>query len=109
MRDIKCIFEEVSQSKYLKVSSLQSLCPSKIIHRDKNKLKLQKKVAERYEKHLDIQNLVNMRKNLDLLLHLLLSKEQMLLFKHNIAHSIGKKVSKAKKKDSDFGAGKKVS
>ena len=43
---------------------------------------------ERFEEHLDIRSFVSIHTNLALLLSMLLTKEQLLLFKNHRVHSI---------------------
>ena len=45
-------------------------------------MQLQKKAIEKFEEHLDIRSIVKTRLDLSILLSLLLSKEQLLLY-HN--------------------------
>ena len=66
------------------------------------KERLREKITERFEEKLDIRGFVNMHTNLALILSLMLTKDQMLLYKLNRAHTVSKeslKSSKGKQKD----------
>ena len=57
-------------------------------------MKLRKKTAARFEEHLDVRSFVSVHTNLALLLSMLMSNEQLLLFQNHRAHSILWKKSK---------------
>ena len=70
------------------------------ICKKKKEMKLREKTAARFEEHLDIRSFVSVHTNLALLLSLLLSNEQLLLFQNHRAHAIlQKKNSKDKGHD----------
>ena len=54
-------------------------------------MRLREKITQRFEDTLDIRSFVSVRTNFATLISLLLTKEQMLLFKLNKSHSITKK------------------
>ena len=70
------------------------------ISKNKKEMKLRKRTAARFEENLDIRSFVSVRTNLALLLSLLLTNEQLLLFQHHRAHAILEKESN-KDKDHD--------
>ena len=63
-------------------------------------MRLREKITKRFDDSLDIRSFVSVQTNLAILLNLLLTKEQMLLFKlnksHAIAHDRTIKVSKSR-------------
>ena len=61
---------------------------------------MSEKIIQRFEETLDIRSFVSVRTNLAILLSLLMSKEQILLYQLNESHSI---LEKPKKKDSGGG------
>ena len=60
-------------------------------------MKLHSKIIKSFEDHLDIRSFVSMHNNLALLLKILFSKEQLILFKHHHAFTIAKKRRKQSK------------
>ena len=60
-------------------------------------MQLHDKIVDGFEEHLDIRNFVSMHNNLASLLKILLSKEQLLLFKYHHTFSI---TQESRKQDS---------
>ena len=59
---------------------------------------MKNKITERFEDQLDIRRFVSAQTNLDLLLQLLLSNSQALLFKHHRARTVSSSSEKEKSK-----------
>ena len=87
------------------------LCKSKKMCKQDKKLRLRTKALERLDKMLDIRQLVRVHTNLAVLIGLLFSKEQLLLFKSQNSRALnyGKdgKGSSGTDSDSDFPPGSK--
>ena len=76
--DIKTLMDSVRRNSVLQPDLLRSFIPCM----KSKKVRLQEKVSSRFEDMLDIRSLVNLQTNLALLLPLLLTDEQALLFKY---------------------------
>ena len=74
---------EISLIKKVKNSFWETLCHFKRICGKNRQVKLRKKAADRLTKHLDIRSFASVETNVALLLSLLLTDKQRLLFKHN--------------------------
>ena len=59
-------------------------------------MRLRKKAAARFEDNLDIRNLTAVHTNLALILDLLLTKEQKILFSHHKARAVSDKLKELK-------------
>ena len=62
---------------------------------------MQEKISARFEETLDIRSFVSVRTNLAILLSLLMSKEQMILYQLNENHCILETTKKKKKKSGE--------
>ena len=80
--DIKILADEVKRVENNKLSFCDSICGSvKFLCRERSKKqRLKKKTTELFENQLDIRSFVSVQKNLALLIWLMLTKEQRLLF-----------------------------
>ena len=81
--DFKDLLSEITLSERIKMSFCRVLCFCKAFCGKKREQKVRKMVAERLEKQLDIRSFMSTNTNLSLLLSLLFSETQLLLFKHN--------------------------
>ena len=85
---MKNIKEVASSSKLLKVPFIESLFNFGICGRKSREMRLRDKISQSFDDTLDIRSFVSVQTNLGILLNLLFTKEQMLLFKLNKSHSI---------------------
>ena len=85
--DCELLADESERVKRVKNSWFISLCFSQCICKRERGMQLQKVAIERFEKQLDIRSIVKTRVDLSILLSLLLSKEQLLLFRNQHARA----------------------
>ena len=86
--DLTGIYEQVKLFTRQKVPYWKSLCYFASLCGQDREMRLMKKVTERFEEQLDIRSFVRVRTNLALLIRVLLSDQQMLLFRHQRRRSI---------------------
>ena len=82
------IYDQVKLITRQKVPYWKSLCYFASLCGQDREMRLMKKVTERFEEQLDIRSFVRVRTNLALLIRVLLSDQQMLLFRHQRRRSI---------------------
>ena len=82
--DIKILRDSVARNFVKRPDQLRSFMPCM----KSKKMRLQEKVSSRFEDMLDIRCLVSLHTNLALLLPLLLTDQQALLFKHQVARAL---------------------
>ena len=85
--DCELLDDESKRIKRWKNSWFISLCFSKCICKRERGMLLQEKAIERFDQQLDIRSIVKTRIDLSILLSLLLSKEQLLLFRNQHARA----------------------
>ena len=90
------MYSFIKSTKYLKAPYFESLCHFSCLCKKRKEIKLRKKAAARFEELLDIRSFVSVHTNLALLLSMLLSNEQLMLFQNHRAHAI---LQKRKKDD----------
>ena len=83
--DVQDIINEAKTMKHEKTHFLKSLCHFNCLgSKEQNRqIRLQRKTAEHFDSHLDIRSFVSVHTNLRLLIWLLLSEDQRLLFNHH--------------------------
>ena len=86
--ELTSIYEQVKLITRQKVPYWKSLCYFASLCGQDREMRLMKKVTERFEEQLDIRSFVRVRTNLALLIRVLLSDQQMLLFRHQRRRSI---------------------
>jgi len=86
--ELTSIYQQVKLITRQKVPYWKSLCYFASLCGQDREMRLMKKVTERFEEQLDIRSFVRVRTNLALLIRVLLSDQQMLLFRHQRRRSI---------------------
>ena len=92
--DISYVFDQVRATISMKSAFCKSLCYFKFLCKKDKEIKLREKAAERIEDQLDIRSFSSVYTNLTLLLSVLLTDEQVLLFQHHRARLLHPKRDK---------------
>ena len=88
----------------IKMSFLKTLCSfKKLCGGDNREARLRKKVASKVEDALDIRKVVSFGRNLKVLLSVLLSREQLILFRLSDKHTLKERTPSERESSSSEG------